>query len=483
MRRAIVAVLLTIGFYSLALAIAALLLFIVYAQFWFFESIHPGLTLACIVTAGLILWSILPRIDRFTPPGPRMTPENSPDLFRQVNDIANRVKQKLPDEVYLIAEVNAFVVERGGLMGIGSRRIMGIGLPLLQTLTIPQFRAVIAHEFGHFYGGDTKLAPLVYNTRQTIIRTIKGLGERSWLQILFRLYGMMFLRITQTIARHQELVADGLAMQIVGTRPFVESLRTIHGVAPAFKAFLQNEVAPAVQAGYRPALTEGFSLFLCDSAVDEMIRQSLGQEMEISQTDPLDTHPSLKERIAAAEAFPPGADAGDQTPALSLVQNVPDLEQRLFVQMLGTERAAALKPMNWQSAATQVWLPMWDKVVHDYAAGLEGVTAASLPGLLQSPGKLGVQIDCSAGRFMRDSEKRDRAANITAAALVVALARGGWVLDTSPGAQVSLRQGENRIEPFVAVPKLASDELSAKAWQVYCQQIGIADLRLDGESC
>jgi len=47
--RAIVAVLLTIGFYGLALAIAAVLLFIVYAQIVYANRISVQLTLGCIV--------------------------------------------------------------------------------------------------------------------------------------------------------------------------------------------------------------------------------------------------------------------------------------------------------------------------------------------------------------------------------------------------------------------------------------------------
>jgi len=45
-------------------------------------------------------------------------------------------------------------------MGFGSRRVMGLGLPLLQILTVAQFRAVLPHEFGHYYGADTRQDPV-----------------------------------------------------------------------------------------------------------------------------------------------------------------------------------------------------------------------------------------------------------------------------------------------------------------------------------
>jgi heat shock protein HtpX len=478
-RRAIVAVLLTFGFYGLALAICAFLLFIAYAQVVFLEHVDGRFVLLCIVAAGVILWSILPRIDRFTPPGPRLRSEENPDLFRQVNDIANRVGQKPPNEVYLLADLNAFVAERGGWLGIGRRRVMGIGLPLLQTLAVAQLQGVIAHEFGHFYGGDTKLAPWIYQTRQAIARTLQNLGGRSWLYVLFRWYGMMFLRVTHGISRRQELVADRLAAQLVGSRPFIEGLQTIHGVAPAFQSFLVHEVAPAVRAGYRPSLTEGFDLFLRHTMVAEAIRRAAEEGVAGSETNPYDTHPSLKERIEAVQSLSPDVGGADDTGALSLVPDVLELELELFAGLVGTEQAASLSPVEWQSTATKIWLPYWERSVRDYAAGLKGITAADLPGVLQSPGELGAMIQRSAGRLLSVDEQRTGAMRVAATALAVVLARQGWALDTSPGAPVSLQKGEIRIEPYTTASLLETGELTADAWQAQCRQAGIAGLRLD----
>jgi len=55
----------------------------------------------------------------------------------------------MPKEVYLIADVNASVAQRGGILGVGSRRVVGLGLPLTRILSVAQLRAVLAHEFGH----------------------------------------------------------------------------------------------------------------------------------------------------------------------------------------------------------------------------------------------------------------------------------------------------------------------------------------------
>jgi hypothetical protein len=213
--------------------------------------------------------------------------------------------------------------------------------------------------------------------------------------------------------------------------------------------------------------------------VAEAIRRTVEHEVADSETNPYDTHQSLKERIEAVQPLPPGADGTGDAWALSLLPNVPELEPELFASLVGKERAAGLAPVEWQSAATKVWLPHWEKAVHHYAAGLQGATAAALPSLLQPPGKLGAMIQQSAGRPLPDDEQRSGAIHIAAAALAVALARQGWALDTLPGAPVSLQKGDMRIEPYDVVPLLATGELAADVWQSQCQQAGIADLRLD----
>jgi Zn-dependent protease with chaperone function len=87
----------------------------------------------------------------------------------------------------------------------------------MQVLTIAEMRAVLAHEFGHYYGGDTRLAPWIYKTREAILRTVGHLSRRgSILQFPFVFYARLFMRVTQAISRAQEYAADALAARTVG---------------------------------------------------------------------------------------------------------------------------------------------------------------------------------------------------------------------------------------------------------------------------
>ena len=243
--------------------------------------------------------------------------------------MAKSVGQATPAEVFLVPDVNAWVAQRGGIMGFGSRRVMGLGLPLMRMLTRSQFRAVLAHEFGHYHGGDTKLGPWIYKTRGAIGRTIDSLGDGSFIRLPFFWYGKMFLRITHAVSRRQEFVADELAARAVGSQPLIGGLRTVHGVAPAFNAYWFNECAPVLNAGFRPPLTEGFRQFVQSGKVAEAIGKHLDEELKEGKSNPYDTHPPLRERIAAVEKLPPGDVGRDDPAAITLLGDVPALENQL----------------------------------------------------------------------------------------------------------------------------------------------------------
>ncbi len=70
--RALLALLLMVGFYGLALAIAGGLLYIPYAELIYLHRVHARLAIPCVVGAFAILGSIVPRLDRFTLPGPEL---------------------------------------------------------------------------------------------------------------------------------------------------------------------------------------------------------------------------------------------------------------------------------------------------------------------------------------------------------------------------------------------------------------------------
>ena len=68
--RSVLALLLAVGFYVLALGIAGALGLFLYAEFFIWDSFFLYPTLLAAVGFLVIVWSILPRIDFFEAPGP-----------------------------------------------------------------------------------------------------------------------------------------------------------------------------------------------------------------------------------------------------------------------------------------------------------------------------------------------------------------------------------------------------------------------------
>src|SRR5690349_5407202 len=98
-RRAVMALVLMVGFYAFALAVALGLLWIPYAEYTYREHVNVRIALFCVIGAGTVLWALVPRIDRFVAPGPRLTPANAPQLFTIIHECAKATAQPRPEDV------------------------------------------------------------------------------------------------------------------------------------------------------------------------------------------------------------------------------------------------------------------------------------------------------------------------------------------------------------------------------------------------
>jgi len=228
-----------------------------------------------IVIAGILLWSLIPRRDKFEAPGILLAPASHPRLFAEIENIAKSLQEPVPREIYIIGDPNAWVADRGGLMGFGSRRVMGLGLPLLAALNVSQFRAILAHEFAHYYGGDTSLGPWVHRTQMSMIRTFRAIGSMGEHRLpgavailylvvfgILKWYWLLFMRAVNFVSRRQEYRADELAGIVAGPEWLRGGLRVVHGTGMAWPTYWQTEVVPMLNQGCLPAIGAGFSQFL-----------------------------------------------------------------------------------------------------------------------------------------------------------------------------------------------------------------------------
>ncbi|MEW5740745.1 MAG: M48 family metallopeptidase [Myxococcota bacterium] len=341
--RAVIALLLLFFFYGFGLVVGlglvgAGVLIVVESP-----RVPVKLVLILIVAGGSVLWSLVPRFSKWVAPGPRLEEKDQPRLFALIRQVAQQMGQPMPQEVYLFPEVNAFVANVGGFLGLGGKRVMGVGLGLLAVDNVSQVKATLAHEFGHFAGGDTKLGGLTYATRSVMIRTLENLAKQGSVLVkpfewLFKLY----LRITQAISRQQELIADEWSVRIAGKTAHVTGLRqeAVHGAS--FGLFLQHEVHPLAVFGVTPKnVFEGFRKFSSSSTM-KRLEPALAKALAESKGNAFDSHPPLEERIAYAHGLALPDLPVDKTPGTSLLDRIEELEAQ-FSGAINPD----LKPVDW----------------------------------------------------------------------------------------------------------------------------------------
>lgn len=473
--RAAAALTLTVAFYGLAI-VSALALFAVPAmEVMLSDRLHIKLAVACVVGGFAILAAVAPRLDRFDAPGPRLTPEEQPVLFQAIEQVAAAAGQAMPREVYLTSDVNAFVAERGGAMGIGSRRVMGVGLPLLTALNVSQFQSVLAHEFGHFHGGDTALGRWFHATHTAIARTLRTVQDTP-LQGPFAWFGTLFLRITKAIARREEYAADAFAARMTGASITISTLRSVHAAASAFDAFWEHDMVPVIRAGFRPGLADGFSRFLGAPGVAQQLGEAVAAAEREHATDPFETHPALPDRVAALQALdlPPRPEYTRS--AVSLVYDVAAQEDRLLRHQFGDEVVASLQSIDWAEVGTRVLLPRWQREVQDFTDLLREVTVDQLPALMVADSALQRRIREDAGEPLSEHDLRMVAAYITSSALGQPLASWGWRIDAAPGDTVMLWNDRGQVRPFEEVTAWGEHGHARGSWQRQCQQLGLTGL-------
>ena len=396
-------------------------------------------------------------------------------LLKEVKDIAEKTRQKMPSEVYVIPEMNAFVTERGGFMGVGSRRVMGIGLPLLVALTVSEFRAILAHEFGHFCRGDTKLGRWIYKIRMAIIRTLHGLRKNSLLQLPFFLYSKIFFLITYSVSRHQEFVADRIAASLAGKKSLIQGLRNTHGADFLFHSYWASYVQPVLDIGLRPPITEGFANYLKYPPIAEVKDKIIEQHMDTDSTKRYDTHPSLRDRLAAIDALPSLSEEKDDMPSISLLEHISRVEGDLLEYITGVT-GERIKAIEWQDVGAKIFVRSYTFAVGKYASSLKGVTLENIPEFLKSPGPLVQKIIKFARKPLSEEELGRAIIKIMGQVLSIALVEKGWVLVVIPGEPVELTFEGLRIPPFGVIQKAALGEITQEEWKAICEQTGIADV-------
>ncbi len=284
-------------------ALAVLALVLLSKNIYLFKLAFIPLGLAYLLVRALCV--------RLSPPeGRRLTPAEAPALFEEIERVREMVNAKPVHVVVLTPEFNAAVtqVPRLGLLG-WNRRYLILGLPLLASLPPYQFRAVLAHEFGHLAANHARFGNWIYRVRQTwgqvqqALQTNGNSATRLFTRF-FNWYTPYFNAYSFVLARANEFEADRESARVTSAEDAGDALVAVYAKGEYldscfWKAFYQradDQPEPPSQpfveylAGLRTIAPE-----VGEGALVAALAHTTGLE---------DTHPSLAMRLEALGVKP-----------------------------------------------------------------------------------------------------------------------------------------------------------------------------------
>src|SRR5690606_20839732 len=240
--------------------------------------------------------------------GLRIKKSDSPTLFRLVKDLQTELRSAGFDRIYITPELNAGVLQvpRLGMLGWW-RNELHIGLPMLETLSADQFRAVLAHEFVHLSRRDGRLGHWLYRVRLAWSRIFEALEaadrtsarpRKTVTGRFVRWFWPRFNALAFVLSRVQEFEADAQAAQVAGTSNCITALVRFSVI----RQILEQKFWPELwcAASTKPAPVVDY-IERINSLVQEHLENSeeyvTAGLREISVN--LDTHPCLRERLHA----------------------------------------------------------------------------------------------------------------------------------------------------------------------------------------
>jgi Zn-dependent protease with chaperone function len=180
--------------------------------------------------------------------------KDQPMLFDFIRKLSKEVGTDFPRKIFLVPEVNASVSYNSSFwsMFLPVRKNLRIGLGLVNTLNLGEFKATIAHEFGHFSQRSMKTGSYVYTMNKIIYNLVyqrdkfdstldEWAATGGWFGIFASITGVCVngvrsilhtsynkLNVTyRALSREMEYHADLVACSVAGNDAIVNTLRKL----------------------------------------------------------------------------------------------------------------------------------------------------------------------------------------------------------------------------------------------------------------
>ncbi|HSB08975.1 MAG TPA: M48 family metalloprotease [Blastocatellia bacterium] len=260
------------------------------------------MVIGAVVTVYKMIRSLFIKI-KSEDPGRGLREDEAPDLWALVREVAQTVSTRAVDEIRITPGTDMAVYERGSFkerMQDRAHRILILGVGTLNGFNQNAFRAVLAHEYGHFRHRDTAGGDVAIRVNNDMMKFALALiesGQAVWWNIAFqfvRVYHFLFRRVSHGATRLQEVLADRVAARKFSPQAFEEGLSHIIRRQVEFEDITYWEITNANKT--RRSVHNLYELKASEEQmIEEKIREAINRP-----TSEDDTHPSPVERFRLA---------------------------------------------------------------------------------------------------------------------------------------------------------------------------------------
>ena len=290
---------------SLPIILVLVVLLVIAAFYLFLIMGHMPYQLMLILiigSAGTIynmIRSLLVKIT-YTDPGRELQKNEAPGLYAMTKEVAHIMGTRAIDEIRITHGTDLAVYEQGSRkekQHDKARRVLILGIGILKDFKQNDFKAVLAHEYGHFSHRDTaggEVALRVQNDMNKYVYALYMANQATFWNIAFhflKLYSFIFRRISHGATRLQEVMADRVAALTFGTIAFENGLTYVIRREIEFTKCANAEIDDAVES--KRLLRNLYELnYYNAGTIDDELTKVLQQK-----TSENDTHPSPVDRF------------------------------------------------------------------------------------------------------------------------------------------------------------------------------------------
>jgi Zn-dependent protease with chaperone function len=190
-----------------------------------------------------------------------------PALSSFIDKVSIETRAPKPKRIYLSPEVNASVFYDSSLLSMffPVRKNLLIGLGFVNSVNMSEFKAVLAHEFGHFSQHSMRLGSYVFNVNKIIYNMLydnegyaNALDTWAGASGYFTLFARLTVKIVQIIqgvlkkvyvvvnksnlslSRQMEHHADAVSAFVCGPRHIVNALKRLELSDTSYNILLNN---------------------------------------------------------------------------------------------------------------------------------------------------------------------------------------------------------------------------------------------------